>query len=162
MQVIHGQGWRRIAGIALLSAWLSGAAAETLFEELGGEPVLKKAVDEFMVVMLADDRINFAFAQSDLAIFKARLYAQLCDLAKGPCRYEGRSMAAAHEKLAINNAQFNALTEDLYVALDRAGVAFRTQNKLVALLAPMQRDIVKKGAKPTLGPATSPATGQAR
>ena len=62
----------------------------------------------------------------------------------GPCIYDGRDMHAAHAKLPINNAHFNALTEDLYIAFDRVGVSYALQNQMVAPLAPMQRDIVKR------------------
>jgi hemoglobin len=129
----------------LLTVAVAPVAAEerTLFEEMGGGAILRATVEEFVDIMLEDERINFAFAQADLRIFKQRLYAQLCVLAAGPCRYEGRDMKTAHEKLAITNAMFNALAEDMYLALDRAGVKYRTQNKLMALLAPMQQDIVK-------------------
>jgi hemoglobin len=53
-------------------------------------------------------------------------------------------MRTAHVKLNINNAEFNALAEDLYISLGQAGVPYRLQNKLMALLAPMQHEIVKK------------------
>ena len=53
-------------------------------------------------------------------------------------------MRTAHAKLSINNAEFNALAEDLYLALDQAGVPYRLQNKLMALLAPMQHQIVTR------------------
>jgi hemoglobin len=126
----------------------TGALADdqSLFDEIGGAKILHATVDEFVDIMLNDDRINFAFAQSNLNIFKQRLYSQLCALASGPCRYEGRDMKTAHEKLAVNNAQFNALAEDLYRAFDRVGVKYHTQNKMMALLAPMQKDVVKKSA----------------
>jgi hypothetical protein len=39
---------------------------------------------------------------------------------------------------------FNALTEGLYVAFDRVGVSYALQKQMIALLAPMQRDIVKR------------------
>ena len=61
----------------------------------------------------------------------------------GPCEYTGRSMRESHEKLAINNAMFNALAEDVYLAFDRVGVPYRLQNKVMAIFAPMQRDMVK-------------------
>jgi hemoglobin len=53
-------------------------------------------------------------------------------------------MRTSHAKLKINNAEFNALAEDLYISLSRAGVPYRLQNKLMALLAPMQHEIVTK------------------
>lgn len=118
--------------------------APTLFDELGGGAILRATVSEFVDIVLEDERINFAFAEADMEKFKRSLYAHLCALAEGPCRYEGRDMKTAHEKLDITNLQFNAVAEDLYVALDRAGVNYRAQNKLMALLAPMQKEIVKK------------------
>ena len=128
-------------------AWLAFAggarAGETLFEQIGGEPKLMATVDSLVEVMLADERINFAFAQTDLAKFRKLLYDQLCELTDGPCTYRGRNMFEAHKKLEATNAQFNALAEDLYIAFERQGVPYRVQNKVMALLAPMQREIVR-------------------
>ena len=46
--------------------------------------------------------------------------------------------------LGITTLQFNALTEDLQLALDRNGIPYRVQNRLLAKLAPMQREVVTK------------------
>jgi hemoglobin len=132
-----------LCAIAVLASFAPVVHADTLFEQIGGEPVLKSAVDEFAKIILDDSRINFVFAGTDMDIFKSRLYSQLCELSAGGCQYSGRDMHKAHAALDITNAQFNALTEDLYKAMNRAGVRYRVQNKLVALLAPMQKDIVK-------------------
>jgi hemoglobin len=129
---------------ALLFCGGVALADETLFDHIGGEAKLKRVVDELVEVMLADDRINFTFANTDIPKFKHLIYTQLCELAAGPCIYDGRTMHAAHEKLPITNAMFNALTEDLYIAFDRVGVPYRVQNRMVALLAPMQKDVVRK------------------
>lgn len=118
-------------------------AGETLFEQIGGQPKLTATVDTLVEVMLADERINFAFAQTDLAKFKKLLYDQLCELTGGPCTYRGRNMFEAHKKLNTTNAQFNALAEDLYIAFEKQGVPYRVQNKVMALLAPMQPEIVR-------------------
>ena len=134
----------RILGFAALVIVGSGARAGTsLFDAMGGEATLRTAVDQFADVVEADDRINFTFADTDMTKFKQLLFAQLCNLSGGPCVYGGRDMRMAHQKLKINNAEFNALAEDLYIGLQRAGVPYRLQNKLMAKLAPMQRDIVK-------------------
>jgi hemoglobin len=129
---------------AMLLLYASAHAEETLFVRMGGEAKLKPAVDELVVVMLEDERVNFVFAQTDLTKFRRLLYTQLCELAGGPCIYDGRDMRTAHARLPITNAQFNALTEDLYIAFERVGVSYSLQNQMVALLAPMQRDIVKR------------------
>lgn len=127
----------------LLGASFSAHAYGTLFEQMGGETKLRPAIDELVSIMLDDDRINFVFAETDLAKFKSLLYDQLCQVSDGPCTYKGRDMFTAHKKLKVRSAQFNALTEDLYRAMSRVGIAYRLQNKLIARLAPMQRDIVK-------------------
>jgi hemoglobin len=129
---------------------LSGAlpASTSLFERIGGAAKLHAVVEQFTVLIVADERINFAFADTDLTKFKQLLYEQLCALAGGPCTYSGRDMRTAHAKLNINNAQFNALAEDLYAAFDHEHVPYRVQNQVMALLAPMEKDIVKPGLAP--------------
>jgi hemoglobin len=123
---------------------LGARAEETLFAQIGGEAKLTATVDTLVEVMLADDRINFAFAETDLSKFKKLLYDQICEITGGPCVYRGRSMFEAHKKLDTTNTQFNALAEDLYIAFERQGIPYRLQNRVMALLAPMQTEIVKK------------------
>jgi hemoglobin len=131
-----------VSALVLMSA---GARADkTLYESMGGEPALRTAVQHFADLVQTDDRINFTFAEADMSKFRKLIFEQLCNLSGGPCKYTGRDMRTSHVKLNINNAEFNALAEDLYIALDRAGIPYRLQNKLMALLAPMQHDIVTR------------------
>jgi len=137
------------------------ASRATLFDSMGGEPVLRAAVDRFADIVVADDRINFTFAEADMSKFKKLLFEQLCNISDGPCAYTGRDMRTAHAKLGINTAEFNALAEDLYIALGKAGVPYRLQNKLMARLAPMKRDIVRpRGASGAAFPAEPKAESQ--
>ena len=121
----------------------AGGGGPTLYDRIGGEAKLRATVHEFVLIMESDDRINFTFANTDLKKFEQLLFEQICDLTDGGCKYTGRDMYTSHAKLNITNAQFNALAEDLYEAFDRVHVPYRLQNKVVALLAPMQRDVVK-------------------
>ena len=135
----------RLGAFSALVLMNAGARADnTLYESMGGEPALRVALDHFADIVVADDRINFTFAEANMAKFKQLLFEQLCNLSGGPCKYTGRDMRTSHAKLNINNAEFNALAEDLYISLGQAGVPYRLQNKLMALLAPMQHEIVKK------------------
>jgi len=134
----------RITAVMLALLSFGAGAEETLYEQIGGEAKFRAVVDELVIVMLSDKRINFTFAETDMAKFKQLLFEQLCNITDGPCKYTGRSMEESHEKLKSSNAQFNALAEDLYIAFERHNVPYRLQNKVMALLAPMQRDIVKK------------------
>jgi hemoglobin len=132
-----------IAALGLLPPVHPACAADTLFASMGGEPVLRTAVDRFADIVEADDRINFTFAETEMPKFKQLLFEQLCALSGGPCRYSGRDMRTAHAKLKITTAEFNALAEDLYLGLGQAGIPYRKQNQLMAMLAPMKHDIVK-------------------
>ena len=129
----------------LLLCTAAAQAAPTLYERMGGEAKLKAVADEFTNTVLADERINFTFADTDLKKFTRLIFEQLCNLTQGPCKYTGRTMYESHKKLNINNAMFNALAEDMYIALERERIPYRLQNQLMALLAPMQKDIVKPG-----------------
>src|SRR5688572_11672909 len=109
---------------ALLTCATAARAEETLFAQIGGETKLKATVDTLVEVMLKDERINFTFAQTDLAKVKTLLYEQICELTGGPCKYTGRDMATSHEKINSTNAMFNALAEDLYIAFEKHGVPY--------------------------------------
>ena len=117
---------------------------DATFQGLGGKPGIKKIVDTLIPLVLADPRIKESFTDIDMKHLALRLEEQFCVLSGGPCTYRGKDMVEIHDGLNITRAQFNALTEDLQIAMERAGVPSRYQNKLVAKLAPMQRGIVTK------------------
>jgi hemoglobin len=130
----------------LAVAAVAAQAEQTLYEQMGGEPKMRAIAEEFTRVLLADDRTNFTFAETDTEKFTQLFYEQLSEITGGPVKYTGRSMHESHEKLNITNGMFNALVEDLYIAFERNDVPYRLQNKVMAIFAPMQRDIVKPGA----------------
>ncbi len=121
------------------------SAPGSLYGRIGGDAAMIAIIDEVVRLIEADDRINFTFADANLNEFKKLLFEQLCELAGGPCTYTGRTMYESHKELDINNAHFNALAEDLYLALDAVGIPYRVQNEFMEMLAPMQRDMVFKG-----------------
>lgn len=138
------RGARMLGGLVAVAMIAGAAHAEgSLYERIGGDAKMRAVVDEFTAIVLADPRINFTFAESDIPKFKKLLFEQLCNITGGPCQYTGRSMKESHEKLNSTNAQFNALAEDLYIAFERTKVPYRLQNQVMVLLAPMQKDIVK-------------------
>ena len=138
---------KKLALLCLLAVAATAAQAEqTLYEQMGGEPKMRSIAEEFTRVLLADDRTNFTFAETDTEKFTQLFYEQLSEVTGGPVKYTGRSMHESHEKLNITNGMFNALVEDLYIAFERNDVPYRLQNKVMAIFAPMQRDIVKPGA----------------
>ena len=108
------------------------------FGEIGG---LTALMDDFMVILLADTRTRPFFKNADQPKIKKHLVEQFCVILGGPCSYTGRDMKSSHAELGIGRDHFNALVEDLQQAMDKRGIAFRAQNKLLAKLAPMHREI---------------------
>ena len=140
---------RWMAGMALVAtAWFAlpqGAMAQqTLYADLGGKEGIARTVAGMLKIVLQDARIKDVFRDADLPLLERRLGEQFCVLGGGPCKYTGKDMVIIHEDLGITVAQFNALAEDLQLALEQQGVPSRVQNRLIALLAPMQREIVSK------------------
>jgi hemoglobin len=117
-----------------------------LFAEFGGREGLVKIVDDLFVNVDADPRINTFFEPAKREQTKARLVEQFCVVLGGGCTYGGKDMKAAHKNLGIQKADFNALVENLQKAMDKNGVPFSAQNKLLAALAPQHRDMVEKPA----------------
>jgi hemoglobin len=82
------------------------------------------------------------FKEVDQARLKAELVTQFCQVSGGPCTRSGKDMKRVHAGFDIDRASFNALVEVLQQAMDAQGIAFGVQNRLLARLAPMHRDIV--------------------
>lgn len=115
-----------------------------VFHAFGDKPGLVALIDDFMVELVSDPRTRPFFAEVDQNHVKAELVDQFCVILGGPCSYTGRDMAKTHAKLAINEAAFNALIEDLQTVMAKRHIPFRAQNKLLARLAPMHKDIITR------------------
>jgi len=113
-----------------------------VFEQFGGVPGLTALNQEFMTLMLADPRLEPYFRHVDHPRVTKQLTEQFCAVLGGGCTYSGRDMVETHAAFKIERAHFNALVEVLQVAMDKRGIPFRAQNKLLAVLAPMHREIV--------------------
>ncbi|GAB7533962.1 group 1 truncated hemoglobin [Burkholderia sp. 22PA0099] len=116
-------------------------ADDALYQQFGGQPGLVKIIDDFYDLLLVDPRTKAYFDGAPIKRIKQKLAEQFCVLLGGPCVYTGRTMKRSHEGQNIDRAAFDALVEDLQTSMDKHGVPFRAQNKLLAKLAPMYRDI---------------------
>lgn len=132
------------AGVLAGAASVALAHDDGVYQGLGGKPGIKNIVDIFVPLLLADPRIKESFVDIDMKNLSMRLEEQFCEVSGGPCKYGGKDMRDIHDGLNITNAQFNALVEDLQIAMEKTGISSRYQNKLLAKLAPMQRATVTK------------------
>jgi hemoglobin len=123
-------------------------ATESLYARLGGKPVVDAIATETIDQVSADPRLNQSFRGSNLKRIKRLLSEQICELAGGGCVYSGDSMRQVHVGHHITEAQFYGLVQILRDSMRRHHVALRERNELLALLAPMKRDIVEPAAPP--------------
>jgi len=124
----------------------SGPAS--LFQDLGGEAGISLIVDESLLIILQDERIKASFKETNIPRLTQLLKEQFCVISAGPCKYTGDDMKTVHQGLSINAAQFYALAEDVQIAMDKLAIPPATQNRLMAKLAPMKRDIVLPQTRP--------------
>jgi hemoglobin len=126
-----------------LSASAQMAPADaSVFQAFGGKPGLVKLMDDLMLRIEADPKLAPQFEKSNKQRVKEQLVEQVCVVTGGPCQYKGADMRTAHANLDIAKADFNRLVEVLQQAMDAQGVPFGAQNKLLAQLAPMHREVI--------------------
>jgi hemoglobin len=133
---------------SMLLGMMSTASAQTmtsstaLYQALGEKAGLVKLMDDFVPRLQADPRLAEAFKKANVVNLKAQLVDQICQVSGGPCEYKGPDMKVAHSNMDITKTDFNALVEVLQKSMDAQGIAFSSQNQLLARLAPMHRDVI--------------------
>lgn len=120
----------------------------SLFQDLGSEAGVSRIVDESLIIILQDTRIKDSFKETNIPRLAQLLKEQFCVISAGPCKYTGDDMKTVHQGLGINAAQFYALAEDVQIAMDKLAIPPAIQNRLMAKLAPMKRDIVLPQTRP--------------
>lgn len=120
------------------------AKQASLYDRLGGKPAITAVVDDFIANVAGDERINGRFGGTDIPKLKSRLVDQVCNATGGPCTYTGKDMKTAHAGMRIQEAEFNALVEDLIKTLNKFKVGKTEQGELLGALGSMKKDIVNQ------------------
>jgi hemoglobin len=99
-------------------------AVASLFDELGGEPVLRKIIDRFVDRLFADVMIGFHFQASSVSRerIKEKEYEFAARHLGAPLEYTGRPIDAAHRRHAIMSGHFMRRLQILKDTLDEFAV----------------------------------------
>jgi len=131
-----------------LSIALSGcqSLAETdhqdsLYQQLGERAGIASIVEDLLYRIVEDERINEQFRGIDVRQFHTNLTDQLCEISGGPCTYTGRPMREGHADMNVTDTQFNAMAENLILAMEENDVPTEAQNRLIKKLVPMYPQI---------------------
>ena len=130
--------------VAEANAGVAQFEGTEVLEAFHGREGSDRIVDGMLDRSVADPRIAGVFTATDMVRLRRTLKEQFCYILNGGCAYTGRSMQDAHDDIGLQPADMGALVEHLQAAMDAEGVPFRVQNRFLAKLAPMRRDVVTR------------------
>ncbi|SMF67430.1 group I truncated hemoglobin [Allosphingosinicella indica] len=119
-------------------------AGDAMFRAFNGREGIDRIVTTFVGLNTSDPRISDIFKGQDIVRLNRTLREQFCYILGGGCAYTGRDMRSAHKDMGTQTADMNALVDNLQKAMTKEGVPFRAQNRFLAKLAPMKRDVVER------------------
>jgi len=128
----------------LITPWAFASSPDSLYARMGGTPNVTAVVSDVIDEAAGDPQLKRSFDKVNLQRLKHLLVEQICELTDGGCRYSGDSMHDVHAGLKITQAEFYGLVQVLKDSMERHGIAIRERNELLAILAPMKRDIVER------------------
>lgn len=103
----------------------------TLYEKIGGQPVVAQIVDDFYKRVLADDTVNHFFANTDMEKQRRHQTAFVSHALGGSNQYSGRSMEKAHAGLDLQPEHFESIANHLAESLAEYGL---TQEEITSVL----------------------------
>ena len=116
----------------------------TLFERLGGEAAVDKAVDIFYGKVLADERINGFFENLDMVAQANKQKAFLTMVFGGPNKYTGKDMRSGHAHLSLNEGHFDAVVENLAATLTELGASAADIGEVAAIANSVKDDVLNR------------------
>ena len=119
-------------------------AGDGMSRAFGGQDGIRRIVDRFVTANFADRRIGEIFANQDQVRLRRVLFEQFCYILNAGCTYTGRDMRSAHKDMGVQQGDMNRLVENLQAAMAAEHVPFAAQNRFLAKLAPMRRDVVER------------------
>ena len=114
----------------------------SIYNRLGGEPAMDAAVDIFYRKVLADPRISNFFDDVDMDRQRAKQKAFLSFAFGGPNAYSGKDMRAAHARMNLTEAHFDAVMEHLGATLTELGVPADLLGEAAAIALGVKDDVL--------------------
>jgi hemoglobin len=103
----------------------------TLFDELGGEPVLREIIRRFVAKVTGDTMIGFLFARVDRSRLEQKEYEFAAQHLGAGVAYTGRPLDVAHRAHSIFGGQFMRRLQLLKDTLAELGVSERVREHWV-------------------------------
>ena len=119
----------------------------SLYEQIGGDPVLSPAIDLFHQNLFADERINYFFCGLNQQQQSQRFKAFITFAFGGPKNFTGSGMRATHKRLSeigINDGHFDLFIKHFGAALREHSVPTPLVLEATAILETVRDDVLGK------------------
>ena len=136
--------------VATATAFTAQPVQKSLYDRIGGEPALRKVVDDFVARAAANPKANFTrdgkwvASDANVKTLKTHLINFLGSAFGGPQKYTGRTMRESHRGMGITRAEFDALAADLQAVLEANKVPRAEIAEIMKIAASTAPDIVEK------------------
>ena len=114
----------------------------TLFDELGGEPALRRVIDRFIDRLFEDVMVGFMFARADRQRIKDKEFEFAAQHLGAPVEYSGRPLDVAHRAHRIFDGQFSRRLTILRETLEELGVPERVRRHWLAHTEALRESLV--------------------
>jgi len=131
-----------MTAITISEAPVAEAAAQTIYEAIGGRPALKAAVDGLFARLIADPELGRFFPAGVGQVHRGFVITLLGEALGGPERYRGPDLAVAHRGLSISDAHFNRTAALLDDTLDELGVPRDLIDQIIGIVATLRPAVV--------------------
>lgn len=131
-----------IGFLCTLFSCASPRTEKSLYQELGEYSGIEQIVHELILIIATDDRVKPRFKGVNMKRFKQGLSDYICVVSGGSCQYQGDSMQVVHAGHHYTNTEFNAIVDNLILAMEKRRVPVGAQNQLLKRLAPSYKDVV--------------------
>jgi len=128
-------------------------AETTLFEELGGEPVLRSIIARFVDEMFDDAMIGFFFRKADRQRVKDKEYELAAAHLGAAVEYTGRPIQAAHAVHPIMGGQFARRLTLLRQTLEEAGAPLAVIQHWLAHTESLRAQVTRDASGECIGPS---------
>lgn len=114
----------------------------SLYERLGGEPGLRKIVNDILDKNFNNPLIGHYFRNIDMGKLKQLVFEFFSMGIGGPHQYTGRDMRSSHAAMKISDEDFESGNDDVLQVLEENGIGEAEQNEMIAILNSMKGDVV--------------------
>jgi len=119
----------------------------SLYERIGGQPAVDKAVEVFYRKVLGDERINDFFDGVDMEQQINKQKGFLTMVFGGPNEYTGKDMREGHKHLVergLNDSHVDAVIEQLGATLQELGVSPEDIQEVADIANSVRNDVLNR------------------